>query len=83
MAATSTNQIKDQSLSLTKRLFPWTLYALIPIALLHFYLNPLSFPPSPESELPHSLTSHFSPPSGTHTLANKSKAPTLVTTFIL
>ncbi|RZB99364.1 protein ALTERED XYLOGLUCAN 4-like [Glycine soja] len=63
MAATSTNQIKDQSLSLTKRLFPWTLYALIPIALLHFYLNPLSFPPSPESELPHSFTSHFSPPS--------------------
>ncbi|RDX80276.1 Protein ALTERED XYLOGLUCAN 4, partial [Mucuna pruriens] len=60
MATTTTNQMKEHSLSLVKRLLPWTLYALIPIALLHFYLNPLPFPSSPETELSHSLTSSFS-----------------------
>ncbi|KAH1058488.1 hypothetical protein GYH30_002873 [Glycine max] len=49
-----TNPFKDQSLSLTKRLLPWTLYALLPIVLLRLYFYPLPFPPSPETELPHS-----------------------------
>jgi len=49
-----TNPFKDQSLSLIKRLLPWTLYALLPIVLLRLYFYPLPFPPSPETELPHS-----------------------------
>ena len=40
-----TNPFKDQSLSLTKRLLPWTLYALLPIVLLRLYFYPLPFPP--------------------------------------
>lgn len=64
------NPFKDQLHSLTKKLFPWTLYALLPIALLSLYLYPLPFLPSTESELPHSTTtiiSHSSPPSFTST----------------
>jgi hypothetical protein len=58
---------KDQLYSLTKKLFSWTLYALLPIALLSLYLYPLPFLPSTESELPHStsniIISHSTPPS--------------------
>nr|AFK42435.1 unknown [Lotus japonicus] len=50
----TTNQFKDQSISFTKRLVPWTLYALLPIVLLRLYFYPLPFPASPEPELPHS-----------------------------
>jgi hypothetical protein len=61
------NPLKDQFHSLTKKLFPWTLYALLPIALLSLYLYPLPFLPSTESELPHStsiiIISHSTPPS--------------------
>jgi hypothetical protein len=61
------NPFKDQFHSLTKKLFPWTLYALLPIALLSLYLYPLPFLPSTESELPHStsniIISHSTPPS--------------------
>jgi len=71
MATVSSNQAKEQSSFLTKKLLPWTLYALILVTLLHFYLNTLSFPPSPQPQLLHSLNSHSSPhsppPSGTHT----------------
>ncbi|KAK7361967.1 hypothetical protein VNO77_04063 [Canavalia gladiata] len=61
MATSTTNQLKDQSFSLTKRLLPWTLYALLPIALLRLYLYPLPFPPSPETQLPHSIASLSTP----------------------
>ncbi|CAI8587644.1 unnamed protein product [Vicia faba] len=58
---------KDHFHSLTKKLFPWTLYALLPIALLSLYLYPLPFLPSTESELSHSISntiiSHSTPPS--------------------
>ncbi|CAL0311918.1 unnamed protein product [Lupinus luteus] len=59
-----TNPFKDQSLSLTKKLLPWTLYVLPPIAMLCLYFKPISFTPSSATELPHSspitITSHSS-----------------------
>ncbi|KAI4314308.1 hypothetical protein L6164_027230 [Bauhinia variegata] len=60
----SMNQFKDQSLSFTKKLLPYVIYSLLPIALLRLYFNPLPFLPSTETELPHSnsitITSHSS-----------------------
>jgi hypothetical protein len=51
---------KDQFYSLTKKLFSWTLYALLPIALLSLYLYPLPFLPHSTSNI---IISHFTPPS--------------------
>ncbi|MED6136804.1 Xyloglucan O-acetyltransferase 1 [Stylosanthes scabra] len=49
--------LKEQSLFvITKKVLPWILYALLPLALLRLYFYPLPFPPSPETELPHSST---------------------------
>ena len=85
------NPFRDQySISLTKRLLPWTLCALLPIALLHLYFYPLlPFAPSPKTELSHSssitIISHSSesslsasPPS-----PSPSSAGTYMHTFIL
>lgn len=66
----TSNTSKEQSFSLTKKLLPWTLYALLPVALIRLYFYPLPFPSSPETELPHSTTishSSYTPPSFTST----------------
>ncbi|PNX71283.1 hypothetical protein L195_g027158 [Trifolium pratense] len=77
------NPYKDQFHSLTKKLFPWTLYALLPIALLSLYLYPLPFLPSTESELPHStsniIISHSTPPSFASTPPSSEKENTFDT----
>ncbi|KAI4328305.1 hypothetical protein L6164_020668 [Bauhinia variegata] len=65
----SINSFKDQLLSLAKKLLPYVIYSLLPIALLRLYFNPLAFLPSAETELPHSslitvasYSSYSSPP---------------------
>ncbi|GAU36885.1 hypothetical protein TSUD_220540 [Trifolium subterraneum] len=77
------NPFIDQFHSLTKKLFPWTLYALLPIALLSLYLYPLPFLPSTESELPHStsniIISHSTPPSFASTPPSSEKENTFDT----
>ncbi|KAL5552949.1 hypothetical protein UlMin_040350 [Ulmus minor] len=46
---------KDQSYSsLTKKLLPWTIYCLLPIAILRLYFFPLNLPLSSTDQLPNS-----------------------------
>ncbi|KAJ1389910.1 PMR5 N-terminal domain [Sesbania bispinosa] len=53
----STNPFNDKFLSLfTMRILPFTLYTLLPIALLSIYFYLLSLTPSPSTELLHSST---------------------------
>ncbi|KAK4261277.1 hypothetical protein QN277_004299 [Acacia crassicarpa] len=47
------NSFKDQTLFLTKKFLPWTLYILLPFALLRLFFSPLPFLPPPDSNLPH------------------------------
>ncbi|XP_028754445.1 protein ALTERED XYLOGLUCAN 4 [Neltuma alba] len=59
------NSFKDQTLHLTKKLLPWALYILLPIAILRLFFSPLPFLPSPTTDLPHStlfIASSHSPP---------------------
>ncbi|KAJ1389913.1 PMR5 N-terminal domain [Sesbania bispinosa] len=61
---TTTNPFKDKSLSLTNRLLPWTICALLLIALPRLYFYILPFSPSPKTDFTHSspinITSHSS-----------------------
>ncbi|XP_061370188.1 xyloglucan O-acetyltransferase 1-like [Gastrolobium bilobum] len=54
----STKALKDISLSLTltKRILPWTLYTLLPITLFCICFYHLTLTPSPPTQLPHSTT---------------------------
>lgn len=55
-----TDQFKDnKSLALTKRLIPWTICVLLPIALIHSFFYPLPFSPSPKTDLPHSTNNNI------------------------
>ncbi|OIV94525.1 hypothetical protein TanjilG_25587 [Lupinus angustifolius] len=79
----SPNPFKDQSFSLSKKLLPWILYALLPLALLRLYFYPVPFLLYPETELPHSspitITSTSSLPSATHFSSLSEKEQTLET----
>ncbi|TKY69824.1 ALTERED XYLOGLUCAN 4 protein [Spatholobus suberectus] len=73
----TTDPFKDKSLSLTKRLLPWTICALLPIALLRLFFYPLTFSPRPETDLPHSnnisITYHSSLSASPPSSAEKGK----------
>ncbi|KAG2707505.1 hypothetical protein I3760_05G150100 [Carya illinoinensis] len=44
---------KDQTHSLAKKILPWTIYALLPIALFRLYFYPLQLPQSSTDQLPN------------------------------
>ncbi|KAK9276661.1 hypothetical protein L1049_006197 [Liquidambar formosana] len=49
----TTSPLKQQPHSFTKKLIAWTLYALLPIALLRLYFYPIPLPQSLTDQLPH------------------------------
>ncbi|XVF44067.1 hypothetical protein PTKIN_Ptkin02bG0090600 [Pterospermum kingtungense] len=66
MGVTSPLKGQSHSHSITKKLFPYCLYALLPIALFRLYFHPFPFPQSTTDDLPHNnriiLTTSSSPP---------------------
>ncbi|KAG8372692.1 hypothetical protein BUALT_Bualt12G0093000 [Buddleja alternifolia] len=62
MGSSNNNPFKDQTnYSFTNKLFPYTLYALLPIAIIHLYLNPFSFSFSPTDLFPYTNRITISP----------------------
>ncbi|XP_052186491.1 xyloglucan O-acetyltransferase 1 [Diospyros lotus] len=48
----SFSPFKDQNYSMTKKLLPWCLYVLLPIAIIRLYLYPIPISPSTTDQLP-------------------------------
>lgn len=77
MAGGLGSPLKDQSYSLTKKLLPWTIYAIFPLAIFRLYFYPLQLPQSSEDQLPATSTISFadssslSPPPPTRTSSFK------------
>ncbi|KAG4159259.1 hypothetical protein ERO13_D02G165100v2 [Gossypium hirsutum] len=53
MGVTSPLKGQSHSRSLTRKLLPYVLYALLPIAVFRFYFHPFPFPLSTSDQLPH------------------------------
>lgn len=67
MGVTSPLKGQSHSRSLTRKLLPYVLYALLPIAVFRFYFHPFPSPLSTSDQLPHPnriilTTSSSSPP---------------------
>lgn len=58
-----TNLLKEQRHSqFIRKLLPWTIYALLPIALFRLYFHPIHLPDSNIHQIPQIIVSSLSPP---------------------
>ncbi|XP_062159522.1 xyloglucan O-acetyltransferase 1 [Alnus glutinosa] len=69
MKSMGVGPFKDQTYSLTKKLLPWTIYAIFPLAIFRLYFYPLQLPQSSTDQLPNTS-------SITVTITSSSSSPT-------